>query len=215
INIDMMYGLPGQDMHILKKDIRRALSLKVPHISYYSLILEEKTVLEYQLKHHQIQLPDDDLIADMADYLTQKLKMRQFIHYEISNYAKKGYESIHNIGYWECEEYVGIGASAAGYLHPKRYKNAVSLPEYYEKHLLEEIFLTEEDAKKEYMLLGLRMLRGISISAYYKRFKTYPKMDFDLDKLFKMGLIEEINGFIRIKEDKIWVANTIFEKFVG
>ncbi|RAZ45367.1 oxygen-independent coproporphyrinogen III oxidase, partial [Klebsiella oxytoca] len=73
-------------------DVKQFLKLKVPHISYYSLILEEKTILSYQMKHAQINLPDDDLVVDMADYLTQKLKKRQFIHYEISNYAKKGYE---------------------------------------------------------------------------------------------------------------------------
>ena len=215
INIDMMYGLPNQSLKQLKQDVRKVLGLMVPHISYYSLILEEKTILEYQLKHHQITLPDDDLVVDMADYLTQKLKKKQFVHYEISNYAKKGYESTHNIGYWECEEYVGIGASAAGYIGSRRYKNAIRLKDYYNHIQIEDSLLSTEDSKKEYMLLGLRMLRGISIDKYFERFKTYPNMDFDLDKLYKMGLIEEKNNFIRIKKDKIWVANAIFEEFVG
>ncbi|MCM1130546.1 MAG: radical SAM family heme chaperone HemW [Anaeroplasma bactoclasticum] len=214
INIDMMYGLPNQTLKGLKKDVRKVLRLKVPHISYYSLILEEKTILSYELKHSQIRLPDDDLIVDMANYLTKKLKMRQFKHYEISNYAKKGYESIHNLGYWNCEEYIGIGASACGYYQSKRVQNEFSLQKYYDRIRI-VTQLSEKEKKQEFMMLGLRKLKGISIQEYYSRFKTYPKDDFDLDQLYKNELIEEKNDFIRIKQDKIWLGNLVFEVFVG
>lgn len=214
INIDMMYGLPNQTFKELKADVRKVLKLKPVHISYYSLILEEKTILAYQMKHTQISIPDDDLIVDMANYLTQKLKKKQFIHYEISNYAKKGYESIHNLGYWNCEEYIGIGASACSYHHQIRKQNAFTIKNY----ALSEVKSTpisEREAKKEFMMLGLRKLKGISIEKYYNRFKTYPKEDFDLVSLLKNRLIEEKNGFIRIKKDKIWLGNLVFETFVG
>lgn len=214
INIDMMYGLPDQTFKDLKKDVRRVLSLKVPHISYYSLILEEKTILSYEMKHSQIRLPDDDLIVVMANYLTKKLKMRQFKHYEISNYAKKGYESIHNLGYWNCEEYIGLGASACGYYHCKRVQNEFSLQKYYNRIKI-ETELSEKEKKQEFMMLGLRKLKGISIQEYYNRFKTYPKEDFDLNLLYKNELIEEKNDFIWIKQDKIWLGNLVFEVFVG
>ena len=214
INIDMMYGLPNQNFKDLKRDVRKLLRLKVPHISYYSLILEEKTILSYEMKHSQIQLPDDDLIVDMANYLTKKLKMRQFKHYEISNYAKKGYESIHNLGYWNCEEYIGLGASGCGYYHSKRVQNEFSLQKYYDRIRI-ETQLSETEKKQEFMMLGLRKLQGISIQEYYNRFKTYPKDDFDLDLLYKNELIEEKNDFIRIKQDKIWLGNLVFEVFVG
>ncbi|MDE6241452.1 MAG: radical SAM family heme chaperone HemW [Anaeroplasmataceae bacterium] len=214
INIDMMYGLPGQTMKELKEDVKKVLKLKVPHLSYYSLILEEKTILAYQMKHTQITLPDDDLVVDMANYLTKKLKMRQFRHYEISNYAKKGYESIHNLGYWNCEEYIGLGASACGYFYNKRIQNAASLHYYYEGKKT-ETYISEREQKQEFMMLGLRKLKGIRISEYYSRFKTYPKDDFDLDYLYKNELIEEKNNFIRIKQDKIWLGNLVFETFVG
>lgn len=215
INIDMIYGLPNQSMKQLKEDVRKVLKLKVQHISYYSLILEEKTILSYQMKQHQLELPDDDLIVDMANYLTQKLKKRQFMHYEVSNYAKKGYESIHNLGYWNCEEYLGIGASACSYYHHMRIQNPVSLRSY--EHSKEKTItpISLKESQKEFMMLGLRKLEGISINAYQKKFGTYPKDDFDLDSLFKNGLIEEKNGFIRIKEDKIWLGNLVFEAFVG
>lgn len=213
LNIDMLYGLPTQSLRQLKRDVGSVLKLKVPHISYYSLIVEEKTILSHQLKHNQIVLPEDDLAVDMANYLTQKLKKRQFIHYEISNYAKKGQESIHNLGYWNCEEYVGFGASACGYYQHYRIQNAKTLKEYY-KGIQEKIYISALEAKKEFMMLGLRKLVGISVEEYFKRFKSYPKDDFELVSLFKQGLLEEKNGFIRIKEDKIWLGNLVFEAFV-
>lgn len=214
INIDMMYGLPNQTMKDLKADVRKLLGLRVTHVSYYSLILEEKTILSYQIKHSQISLPDDDLVVDMANYLTKKLKKRQFKQYEISNYAKKGYESIHNLGYWNCEEYIGIGASACGYFKNKRIQNASSLQNYYKRVRIEDV-LTIYEQKQEYMMLGLRKLKGVDINEYFKKFKTYPKEDFDLDFLYRNKLIEEKNDFIRIKKDKIWLGNLVFETFVG
>ncbi|MDE7263173.1 MAG: radical SAM family heme chaperone HemW [Anaeroplasmataceae bacterium] len=215
INLDMMYGLPGQTLKDVKQDVKKILHLDVPHISYYSLIVEEKTILSYELKHSQTQLPDDDSVVDMANYLTKKLKKRQFIHYEISNYAKKGYESTHNLGYWSCFEYLGIGASACSYFQHKRIQNPSSLVKYYRNEERICTPISSKEAKKEFMMLGLRKLNGISVDDYFQRFKTYPKDDFDLVSLFKKGLIEEKNGLIRIKEDKIWLGNLVFEAFVG
>ena len=215
INIDMMYGLPGQTLQDVKKDVEEVLALPIAHISYYSLILEEKTILHYQLKHNQISIPDDDLVADMAIYITQALEKNQFKQYEISNYARIGSESIHNLGYWNCEEYIGVGASACGYLHSRRYKNQSILSRYYIEPKEEEEVISLEEAKKEFMMLGLRKLAGVSISTYYEKFKTYPEEDFELDKLFHLGLLEKEKDIIRIKRDKILLANLVFEEFVG
>lgn len=214
INLDMMYGLPSQTMKDLKKDVHTVLSLNPKHISYYSLIKEEKTILDYQLDHNQIVLPDDDSVVDMANYLTKKLKKKGFNHYEISNYAKDGYASVHNLGYWNCEEYIGIGAGACGYHHNNRWRNSISLKNYYQG-IVEQTPIDLFLSKQEFMMLGLRKLKGISIKEYYSRFKTYPKDDFELVSLYKNGLIEEKNDFIRIKEDKIWLGNLVFQSFVG
>lgn len=214
INIDMMYGLPYQSIDDLKEDIAIALALNPPHLSYYSLILEKKTLLDYQIKHNQITIPDDDKVADMAIYLNQILKMNMFKHYEISNYAKDGYESIHNLIYWNCTEYVGIGASACGYINNIRYQNNSILSKYYDNYRLSCEKIDQDTAKSEYMMLGLRKLEGICIEDYFQRFKTYPNNDFDINKLMKLGLIEQINGFIRIKEDKYLLGNIVFEEFV-
>ncbi len=214
INMDMMYGIPHQTLKDVKADVKKVLKLRVPHISYYSLIVEENTILAYQLKQNQIHIPDDDSVVDMAQYVTKRLKKKKYTHYEISNYSKAGFESIHNLGYWNCEEYIGFGAGACGYHHQKRFTHPLSLKKYYAKEVeIEPISLRE--SKQEFMMLGLRKLSGISIKSYYHRFQTYPKDDFDLVSLFKNGLLEEKNGFIRIKRDKIWLGNLVFEAFVG
>lgn len=215
INIDMMYGLPNQTIEDLKLDLDQLFDLEPQHISYYSLILEEKTILSYQIKHYQISLPDDDYVADMANYIAQRLKKSKFRQYEISNYALKGYESIHNIGYWKCEEYIGVGAGACSYIHQFRIQNHVILKDYYAQYIKEKEWISPMEAKKEYMLLGFRMIKGISKEAYFKRFFSKIEDDFDLDKLYEKNLIEETNEFIYIKEDKLLLGNLVFEEFVG
>ena len=215
INLDMMYGIPFQTIKSLNEDLDFVLSLPIKHISYYSLIKEERTILDYQLKHNQVSLPDDDLVADMYEIVTQRLKMNNFNHYEVSNYALDGFESKHNLLYWNLDEYIGVGASAASYYNHQRLKNA-NLNKYYYLNRLEEKFsLTLFEEKQEYMMLGLRKINGININEYYSRFKSYPYDDFDIDKLINLGLIDIINNQMKIKEDKILLSNIVYEEFVG
>ncbi len=215
INIDMMYGLPGQTMSELKKDYDFLMRQKIKHFSYYSLILEDKTILKYQIDHGQIGIPDDDLVADMAEYIYQKSKKSMFKQYEISNYAILGYESIHNLGYWNWEEYVGIGLNASGFINGIRYRNNDVIAKYQLQRIAEKEEIDRQEGKKEFMLLGLRKLAGIKVADYYQHFGSYPQTDFNLDKLKKLGLLEIKNGNIRIKEEKILLGNIVFEEFVG
>ncbi len=215
INLDMLYGLPGQNIHYLCNDLDILKDLNLKHISYYSLILEEKTILNYQINKKMVVLPDDDLVADMAILVDQKLKEMNFKHYEISNYALEGHESIHNLCYWNTEEYIGVGAGASGYFHSKRYTNYVTLSRYYHQRIESEEVISLNEQKKEFMLLGLRKISGISELEYQQRFQSTIEEDFDLSDLFKMKLIEKDNQYIRIKEDKILLGNLVFEKFVG
>ncbi len=214
INLDMMYGLPGQTMEDFKADVEQVLALPITHLSYYSLIVEEKTILFHQLRKNAISVPNDDLVADMYEYLQKRLSSTDFQAYEISNYAKKGYESIHNLGYWNCEEYVGIGASACGYIERYRYENESVLPLYFDHFLKQKEWISFSEAKKEFFLLGLRKRQGVSIRDYVQKFGCSPERDFDLYQLKKMGLIEFKNDIIRIKDDKILVSNLVFETFV-
>ncbi len=215
INVDMMVGLPSQTMEDVQRDLDIIHTLDLKHLSFYSLILEEKTILMHQLKLHQITLPDDDEVADMLLKVSQNLKMSGFEQYEISNYAKKGYQSLHNLKYWNEEEYIGIGAGAAGFIDHKRYTNHVNLSQYYQNPISSYEIISEDETKREYMMLGLRKCQGISISDYKARFNSNPLNDFDLASLFANELLEEVDGFIRIPESKRLLSNIVFEEFVG
>lgn len=215
INIDMIYGLPTQTIDELNKDIDILLGLDIKHISYYSLILEEKTILEYQIKNKIIAEPDENVTEEMANIVYNRMKNTKFLQYEISNYALPGYESIHNLIYWNHEPYIGIGARACGYYNNIRYENNFVLSKYYEKYVSFEEYISIEEAKKEYMMLGLRKIQGINLSEYFKKFGTKVEDDFDLNRLFELDLIEIIDDFLRIKEDKILLGNQVFMEFVG
>ena len=215
INVDLMFGIPNTNLNNIKDDIDFVISLDITHISYYSLILEEKTVFMHLYNQNKLQLLDDDLIADMYDYINIKLEENGFNHYEISNYSKNGYESIHNKIYWETNEYVGVGCGAAGYINNVRYSNNYILSRYLENYCEEKTYIDIKEQKNEYMMLGLRLCNGVSISEYNKRFKSNLFDDFNLDKLLKNNLIEIDDDFIKIKKDKLFIANIIFEEFVG
>ena len=117
INIDLIYGLPNQRLEDIKNDLNIFYALNIPHISYYSLILEDKTVFSYLIKNKKLELPDDDLVADMYDYISNDLEKNSYKHYEISNYSKAGFESKHNLLYWNQDEYVGVGLGASGFIN--------------------------------------------------------------------------------------------------
>ena len=215
INIDMIYGLPTQTINELEEDINTLLSLDIKHISYYSLILEEKTVLEYQINNNIIEPLEDEIVEEMALLIDNRLNNSRFIQYEISNYSLNTYESKHNLIYWNHDEYIGIGAKACGFYNNKRYQNNFILHKYYEKYIDFEEIINIEEAKKEYMMLGLRKIKGVNLSEYFLKFNSKIEDDFDLSKLFKLDLIEIIDNHIRIKKDKILLGNIVFEEFVG
>lgn len=215
INVDMIYGLPYQTIENLNKDIDELLDLDIKHISYYSLILEERTVLEYQIKNKIIENPDEDLTAEMAEILNKRLKNTKFKQYEISNYSLDGYESKHNLIYWNHDPYIGIGAKACGFYNNIRYQNNFVLKKYYENFIEFEENITVEESKKEYMMLGLRKIKGVKLEDYFLKFNSKIEEDFNLEKLFKYDLIEIVDGYLRIKEDKLLLGNIVFEEFVG
>ena len=215
INIDMIYGLPTQTIEELKFDLDYLLNLNIKHISYYSLILEEKTVLEYQIRNKIIAEPDEDLTEEMAILVNETLNRSRFKHYEISNYALDNYESRHNLIYWNHEDYIGIGARACGFYNNIRYQNNFILKKYYEKYIDFEETISMKEAKNEYMMLGLRKIKGVNLKDYYLKFNSKIEEDFNLDKLLKYDLIEIVDGYLRIKKEKILLGNVVFEEFVG
>lgn len=214
INIDLIYAHPLDSISNICEELKIIKSLNIPHISLYSLILEERTVFYYKwLKNEFSECIEDDA-ADMTQYIDASLKELGYNHYEISNYAKDGYKSIHNTSYWKCKEYIGLGLGASGYLDEVRYDNTKVLSKYLSSFEKDEQKLSIKDKKGEYFMLGLRMLDGVSLKEYIKIFKSDPFFDFNINKLIKEGLVEIFDDNLRLTSRGLMLGNIVFEEFV-
>ena len=206
INVDLIYALPTEDMHILKRDIAQILKLNVEHISTYSLIIEENTALHIK----KVKNINEELDAKMYKYICKKLKKNGYVHYEVSNFSKPGYESKHNLTYWNNEEYYGFGVGAHGYINNMRYENTRSLNKYFDnKFRLEELLVSIQEEMENEVILGLRKLEGISISNFNEKFDVDIKKVFKIDNAIKQKYITEKDGYLFIPEDKIYIMNEI------
>lgn len=225
INIDLMLALPGQTIDELVVGLKKVINLKPEHISIYSLILEERTKLyEEIINEKKYELIDDDIERKMYWQTKEVLERAGFIHYEISNFARKGYESKHNLACWNQEEYIGVGASAHSYSNNVRYSNTESLEEYiynYEngKDIDNLIFhekQNKESKMKEYMMLGLRKIQGIDIDAFKNCFGQNPLYIFkqEIYKLTSEKLIIVDGNWIRLTNKGLDLANLVWEEFI-
>lgn len=221
INIDMIIGVPTQTIENVKDSVNKILELNPEHISIYSLIVEENTPLENKIANGELVLPDEDLEREMYWYTKRKLESNGYKHYEISNYAKKGRESKHNLNCWNQDEYLGFGVAAHSYFNNQRYSNTDSMEEYinekeiYKIQTINEI-QTIEDKEKEYMLLGLRKIDGVNIAEFKNKFIENPIYTFrnEIDKLVKEDLIEVDLNSIKLTNKGIDLANIVWEEFV-
>lgn len=167
ISIDVMYSLPNQTMATLSQTLKDVLSLAVPHISLYSLTIEPNSLFGKKGYEHL----DEDLEADMYEYIEKTLIENGYMHYEISNFAKKGYESKHNLGYWNYDDFVGVSMGASGKENGIRYDNVRSLKDYLNgKHVLEETILSKEDQMFEQIMMSLRTSFGLDLDLFNKRY---------------------------------------------
>lgn len=225
INIDLMLALPGQTIDELVVGLKKVINLKPEHISIYSLILEERTKLyEEIINEKKYVLIDDDIERKMYWQTKEVLERAGFIHYEISNFARKGYESKHNLACWDQEEYIGVGASAHSYSNNVRYSNTESLEEYiynYEngKDIDNLIFhekQNKESKMKEYMMLGLRKIQGIDIDAFKNCFGQNPLYIFkqEIYKLTSEKLIIVDGNWIKLTNKGLDLANLVWEEFI-
>lgn len=206
INVDLIYALPTEDMGVLRRDISQILKLDVEHISTYSLIIEENTAL-YVKKVKNIP---EELDAKMYKYICKKLKKKGYIHYEVSNFAKEGMESKHNLTYWNNEEYYGFGVGAHGYINSMRYENTRSLNKYFEGNFrLEELLVSIQEEMENEVILGLRKLKGISISKFKEKYEKDIKEVFKIENALKMKYLEQKGDYLYIPEDKIYIMNEI------
>lgn len=167
INIDLIYGYKSQTLADVKKDVEEVIKLNVEHISYYSLLVEEHTKL-----YNQSYKPlDDDTLRNYFDYIHQVLKKNKYIHYEVSNFAKKGYKSEHNLTYWNDQQYYGIGLSASGYIGNVRYKNTNNLMKYFSnQYKYSEELVDIKDDLTYYLMLKLRLKQGFNKDEFKNKF---------------------------------------------
>ena len=161
ISCDLMIGLPEQDEHMLISDAERLDELGISHISCYMLQLEEGTPLFKKVKNGQIKVSDEDEQARMYDMLVKRLSQLGFEQYEVSNFAKCGKYSKHNLNYWKRGEYLGFGVSAHSFVGNKRFANADNFKDYYKDFIPFEEELSEEEIKEEKIMLGLRCFEGV------------------------------------------------------
>lgn len=222
VNIDLMLALPNQTIEILEDSLNKVISLAPEHISVYSLILEEGTKLYDLVESGETKLVDEDTERKMYWQVKNILEKNGYSHYEISNFAKEGYESKHNLNCWEQKEYLGIGAAAHSYCNKKRYSNTDNIEEYIknineEKNtkIIHEI-QTDVNEQKEYMLLGLRKIEGVSISKFKEKFIQNPIYIFrkELNKLVEEELIEVDIDSIKLTNKGLDFANIVWEEFV-
>lgn len=167
INVDLIMGLPGVSLEDLKLDIANILALNVEHISTYSLIVEKNTVFF----NKDIKEKTDEEERTEYDLVDEILRQNGFVHYEVSNFAKKGKESVHNLTYWKDEHYYGIGLGASSYVNGIRRTNTRSITSYLKgQRILEEEIVTSEDDEQYFAMLNLRTVYGIDDEIYARRF---------------------------------------------
>ena len=211
VNLDLIYALPKEKLSTLKNDIKLLLKLNPEHISTYSLMIEDNTFLAYK----KTQSIDEDTDALMYEYICQKLKKSGYKHYEVSNFAKEGYESKHNLTYWNNLEYYGFGCGASGYIGGVRYDNTRSLSNYLKGDFNSSEELLSKDKIMEYeLILGLRKLEGIKLEDFYKKFGVNMQNVFPVKPLLRNGDLIYQNGYIKINPQKIYIMNEILLKLV-
>lgn len=220
INVDLMSAIPYQTRESYQKTLRRIAKLVPPpeHISAYSLIIEEGTPFyeRYGEGEHAEELPDEEKERQMYQDTIEILKTYGYHRYEISNYAKEGYECRHNIGYWNRTEYLGIGAGAASLIENRRF-TAPDLLKKVDGSEEEDIeILTVENQMEETMFLGLRMMKGVSVSGFEKTFGRTMKSVYGnvIERLKKEQLIVEEGDDIRLTEHGIDISNYVMSEFL-
>ena len=224
INVDLMLGLPNQTIQEIQNSVDEVIGLEPEHIALYSLIVEEGTKLEKQLNEKEFVLPEEILERKMYWKTKEMLEENGYIHYEISNFSKPTYESKHNINCWNQKEYIGFGAGAHSYTNGIRYSNTENVEKYienYKKGKSEDNLIihekqNQETKQKEFMMLGLRKIEGISIQEFKNKYIANPVYLYhkELEKLVTEELIEIDGDIIKLTNRGLDFANLVWQEFV-
>lgn len=223
INIDLIYSLPEQTINDFKETLEIAFSLDIVHYSGYSLIIEPKTVFYNLMKKGRLPLPGEDTEAAMYEMLMDEMDKNGFKQYEISNFAKPGFESRHNLTYWNNEHYYGFGAGAHSYINGRRITNFGPLKKYMgtiqegKLPIMESLTLTETEKIEEEMFLGLRKTTGVSIRQFAEKYGRDPLHLFkeEIEKLEAKGLIKVTKEKIYLTRNGKLLGNEVFQSFIG
>lgn len=218
INVDLMLALPEENEGSIAMQITELINLKPEHISCYSLILEDETKMKEMVDTGEVTLPTDEEERKMYWKVKELLEENGYEHYEISNFALPGYNSRHNTDCWNQKEYLGFGTAAHSYFNRIRFSNPNTIEEYiknYKDQKIEEEQTKEEEAK-EYMMLGLRKIEGVSISKFERKFQINPLFyfRFEISKLVDDELIEIDLDNIKLTKKGLDLANLVWKEFV-
>lgn len=225
ISIDLIHSLPNQSIDQWRSELQHAIKLRPEHISIYGLTVEEGTPFARIYPADSPELADDDLSADMFELADELLTGAGFEHYEIANYARPGYRSQHNSGYWKRDGYLGLGVAAHSFMREGfgiRFSNPDNLNEYRREVMsgelsrVEEHRLTQHEAMAEYMFLGLRLAEGVSLHAFELEFgrsleSVYGSIAADLVRL---GLLFQNEGVLTLTKRGMLLSNQVFARFL-
>ena len=221
ISIDLIYALPGQTMEQVKENVAKAIGLDIPHMSLYSLILENHTVFMNRMRRGKLPLPKEELEAEMFEYIIAELERAGFEHYEISNFSKPSFESRHNLMYWDNAEYYGIGAGASGYVNGVRYKNHGPIRHYLSaveegNARITEEHLSQKEQMEEEMFLGLRKKSGVSMVRFEEKFgRSFDGLYGEIVRdLVQKGLMQIEGDRVRMTKRGLFLGDTVAERFI-
>ena len=214
ISVDLMSAIPKQTIHSYEKNLRTIAELSPEHISAYSLIIEEGT----PFAQRELDLPDEDTEYQMYEDTAEILSEYGYHRYEISNYAKAGYVCRHNVGYWKRVDYIGFGLGASTLQNPLRYKNTDDLQDYLnlDFSIKELLVLTKDNQIEETLFLGLRMMEGVSLSAFEEHFHCPLTVIYqrEIQKLTEKGLLRMEEDRIFLTEKGIDLSNMVLSEFL-
>lgn len=222
LNLDLIFGIPGQTIDDWKKSLRRLVDLEPEHISAYNLKIEDGTPLQRAVQEGRIAPCDEELELEMYLYCMDYLIANGYEHYEISNFARPGYQSRHNLTYWRNEEYLGIGPAAHSWLHGRRFSNTENVEVYItrlrngESVVDSELNLTKEEEISETVFLGLRLLEGLDLKRFQQRYgvsltELFPQQ---IRKLKELGLVELGPERLKLTSKGLPLANEVFAEFI-
>ncbi|CAK8721954.1 Heme chaperone HemW [Candidatus Electrothrix laxa] len=225
INLDLMYGLSGQDPRSWQASLNRAVELQPEHLSIYELTIEAGTPFAQQQEQGNLSLPDEDTVLMMLEKTQQALNQVGFNRYEISNYAQPGYQCRHNINYWQNGEYIGLGAGAVAFLHGTRYTAIADADQFCERleclssgqNIWEEKEKLDRDAAfRETVIMGLRMTAGVSLMELTQRFGMNAEIYYSetLHRLIRQGMLHIVQDRLQLTTQGFLLANTVMAELV-